>query len=75
MPADGTMIAVTAVYADGQESVPAYFKYATGINTIDADATLDIYTIGGVHVNKDAHNTKGLQPGVYIINGKQQVVK
>lgn len=60
LPADGTNIAVTAVYADGQESVPVYLLYTAGISTISTDAALDIYTIGGVHVGKDARGTKDL---------------
>ncbi len=50
---------------------------ATGIEAIgsaDAEA-FDVYTLSGVQVRRAAKTLDGLQKGIYIVNGKKQVVK
>lgn len=52
------------------------FGDATGIQSIgNADGIFDIYDIYGRLVKKDATSVKGLNKGVYMINGKKQIVK
>jgi hypothetical protein len=51
----------------------------SSISTIEEDhAKLDVYNINGVLVRKNVSSdcaTKGLQKGIYIINGKKIVIK
>ncbi len=49
----------------------------TGIEAVggsDAEA-FDVYTLSGVQVRRAAKTLDGLQKGIYIVNGKKQVVK
>ena len=68
---------VTAVYADGSESVPAEISVATAIQRINADGetVYDVYTIDGKQIMKGAKSLHPLAKGVYIINGQKTVVK
>ena len=54
---------VTVVAADGIEQT-----------TLDG-ATIDVYDITGRPVRLKTNSTKGLQRGIYIINGTKTVVK
>jgi len=47
----------------------------TGINAVKEIETMDIYSIDGRLVRKQANNTNDLKKGIYIINGKKQVVR
>ena len=71
-------IAVTAVYADGTESVPAYatIDYVpTSIRGIVTNGKpFDIYTTDGKLVRSNTHTTNGLK-GVYIIDNRKTVLK
>jgi hypothetical protein len=49
---------------------------ASGINTpqtLGTDAKGDVYSISGVKVRTASQSTKGLQKGIYILNGKKIV--
>jgi len=37
--------------------------------------TMDIYSIDGRLISKQAKSTDGLEKGLYIINGKKQIVR
>lgn len=68
---------VTAVYADGSESMPVELSISTGITTI-SNAELgryNVYTTDGALVRSNAHTLEGLQQGVYIVNGKKIIVR
>ena len=71
-------IAVTAVYADGTESIPAYADLdytATGIQEILASGKpFDIYSVDGKLIRSRTHSTEGLK-GVYVIDGKNVILK
>lgn len=67
--------AVTAVYADGSESAPAFVSATTGIRTAatqsaQEDATL--YTLDGKPAGK---MRQGMKPGVYVRGNKKIVIK
>lgn len=50
----------------------------TGINTINANGaqkSMDIYSVDGRLVKKNATSLNGLDGGIYIVNGKKYVVK
>ena len=47
----------------------------TGINAVKEIETMDIYSIDGRLVRKQANKTNGLKKGIYIVNGKKQVVR
>lgn len=68
---------VTAVYADGSESLPVSLT-VTGIKTIErtlqADS-YDVFTLDGAQVLSHAKDLRGLKPGLYIVNGKRVIVK
>lgn len=68
---------VTAVYATGEESGFSNPFSSSGIFGItdDAIAHSDIYGIDGTLVRENASSLKGLQPGVYIMNGKKIIIK
>ena len=70
-------IAVTAVYADGTESVPAYatLDYADGIQEIMASGQhFDVYSVDGKLVRKHTRSLDGLK-GTYVVAGKTVIVK
>lgn len=67
--------AVTAVYADGSESAPAYVSGTAGIGeatTWSAAADKTAYTIGGIKAGKAG---SAMKYGLYIVNGKKVVIK
>lgn len=68
---------VTAVYADGSESLPVELSISNGIETISATAegSYNVYTTDGALVRSQAKTLEGLQPGIYIVNGKKHVVR
>ena len=71
-------IAVTAVYADGTESVPAYttINYVpTSVREIvTSDKPFNIYDTDGKLVRSNTRTTKGLK-GVYVIGNRKTVLK
>ncbi|MBP3252335.1 MAG: choice-of-anchor J domain-containing protein [Prevotella sp.] len=68
--------AVTAVYADGQESQPAVAGASLGMQSLtDADKAFDVYTIDGVKTRSSATSLEGLRKGVYIIRHQKVIVK
>ena len=50
-------------------------SYSTGINTVNKNETIDVYNINGSLIRKQVKTTTDLEKGVYIINGKKQIVK
>ena len=50
-------------------------SYSTGINAINKNETIDVYNINGSLIRKQVKTTTDLEKGVYIINGKKQIVK
>ena len=69
--------AVTAVYANGQESKPAVvtFDVITGIQEFTADGKpVDVYTLDGRLVRRQTKTLDTLK-GVYIIDGRGVFVK
>lgn len=74
----GTRAYFTTSQADVQ-SVKLNFSdgEATGIATVGATVseTFDAYTLSGVQVLRNASTVKGLQKGIYIVNGKKQVIE
>ena len=71
-------VAITAVYADGTESVPAYatLNYqSTGIHELMASGKVfDVYTTDGKLVRKQTRSINGLK-GVFVINNQKVVLK
>ena len=47
----------------------------TGITDIASDETFDIYSVDGTSVRTHTNNLRSLGKGVYIINGKKQLIK
>lgn len=74
----GTRAYFTTSQADVQ-SVKLNFSdgEATGIATVGTTVseTFDAYTLSGVQVLRNASTLKGLQKGIYIVNGKKQVIE
>ena len=52
-----------------------YGEGTTGIEKVETSETMDIYSIDGRLIRKQATNTNGLSKGIYIVNGKKCVVK
>ena len=71
-------VAVTAVFADGTESIPAYatLEYiATGIDEILANGkSFDVYSLDGKLVRSQTRSVEGLK-GVYVVDGKNVILK
>ncbi|MCM1071747.1 MAG: choice-of-anchor J domain-containing protein [[Clostridium] fimetarium] len=73
--------AVTAVYRDGSESLPAEMGAdQASVSLIGADgeaAPFDIYNLQGVVVRRAATSVAdaSLAPGVYIANGRKFIIK
>lgn len=67
---------VTAVYNHGYESKPIE-QVATGvIETLEqSEDVFNVYTVDGVQILKNATTLRGLQPGMYIINGKKIILR
>lgn len=80
--AAGSTLKATRAYfttsgADVQ-SVSLFFDgEATGIEAVETagEKAFDVYTISGVQVRRAVKTLDGLQKGIYIVNGKKQVVK
>lgn len=54
---------------------PLYVGESTGIHTVETMQPNNIYNVDGRLVRSQAENKDGLRKGIYIINGKKQVVK
>lgn len=68
--------AVTALYADGQESQPVLVGSSLGIRSLtDAEEAFDVYTLDGVKARREATSLKGLKKGIYIIHNQKVIVK
>ena len=71
-------IGVTAVYADGTESVPAYATIEYVPNAIreivTSDKPFDVYSTDGKVVRSNTRTTDGLK-GVYVIGNRKTVLK
>lgn len=50
-------------------------SYTTGINAVKEVKDMDVYSIDGRLIRKQVNNTNDLKKGVYIVNGKKQVVR
>jgi len=59
----------------GEKRFDALSGEATGISAIKTEGKLDIYSMDGCMVRKQATTTEGLSKGMYIVNGKKQLVK
>ena len=86
--ADGKHLTVTAIPANSwyipvSSSAPSELKlvtaeqYATGIKdiTVKPASLYNVYTLEGVQIKKNATSISDLHQGIYIINGKQVVIK
>ena len=58
-------------------SVSVFFDSPDGITDLSGTmpAAYTVYTLSGVLVRRDATSLHGLQPGLYIVNGKKLIVK
>ena len=72
----GHDFAVTAVYPSGQESRPAvvFLDAITGIQQLEEIQPVDVYTVDGKLVRRQAKTLDDLK-GVYIINGQGVILK
>ena len=72
----GHDFAVTAVYPSGQESRPAVVSLdvITGIEQLEETEPVDVYTVDGKLVRRQAKTLDDLK-GVYIINGQGVILK
>ena len=61
----------TFIYTNGTLTI----EVPSGIQQISADRPVNVYTLGGVLVRRDATTLDGLSDGVYIINGKKVYVR
>lgn len=52
-----------------------YGDGSTGINEVESYEKMNIYSIDGRLVRRQATNTNGLTKGIYIVNGKKRIVK
>ena len=72
---EGTAI-ITAKTDDFSTTCVVTVKAATSIDEAEVEGpTLMIYDVTGRPVRLNAKSTQGLEPGVYIINGRKTVVK
>ena len=70
----GDVSVVTA--AKTEKRFPPLHRGATGISVITKPTgKMDIYSIDGRLVRKQAESTDGLKKGLYIINGKKQIIR
>lgn len=72
----GTLYKVTAVYNGNIESAPIEAK-TSDVVSIEASKAKshNVYTIDGRQMLQDANTTQGLEPGIYIIDGKKTVIR
>ena len=62
--------------AKTEKRFPPLHRGATGISVITKPTgKMDIYSIDGRLVRKQAESTDGLKKGLYIINGKKQIIR
>ena len=61
----------TFIYTNGTLTI----EVPSGIQQISADRPVNVYTLGGVLVRRDATTLDGLSDGVYIINGKKVYIR
>lgn len=77
-PAPGSVYTVTYKFIDGSHAITLTVNYdysGTGIADLKAESTKKgVYTILGERVRED-NSIEGLRPGLYIINGKKQIIK
>lgn len=68
---------VTVVYDDGESAFSNDAAViGTGIDGIQAESKpFDVYSTDGRLMRSKARNTKGLRPGIYVIEGKKVTVK
>lgn len=70
---------VVAAYVDGSMSDPVAVTViiqTDGIATVISNGEkFDVYTINGMKVREGANTLKGLQKGVYVVNGKKVTIK
>ena len=73
----GQKYQVTAVYDGDVESAPTEATVTSGVNDLVTTGAkrYNVYTIDGRQVMKDAKSLKGLEPGIYIVNGKKKVIR
>jgi len=59
-----------------EKNFPPLRRGTTGISLTTKQAeTMDIYSIDGRLIRKQAKSTEGLEKGLYIINGKKQIIR
>ena len=59
-----------------EKNFPPLRRGTTGISLTTNEAeTMDIYTIDGRLIRKQAKSTDGLEKGLYIINSKKQIIR
>lgn len=59
-----------------EKNFPPLRRGTTSISVITSEAeTMDIYSIDGRLIRKQAKSTDGLEKGLYIINGKKQIIR
>lgn len=73
-------VAISALYANGLESRLVKVMYSPeglGIDEIFAEGAepVDIYSITGCIVRRNATSTEGLAPGIYVAKGQKIVVR
>ena len=73
----GHKVSVTILYAGGIESAPVSINLdVTAIEELlSNDKPVDIYSLDGVLVRQNATSASGLKKGVYIVNGRQAIVR
>ena len=73
----GHKVSVTIIYAGGIESAPVSINVdVTAIENLLSDENpVDIYSLDGVLVRQNATSASGLKKGVYIVNGRQAIVR
>ena len=75
LPEGECIFAVTAVYANGQESKPATINVTTDIRQLMTDGQpVDVYTIDGKQLRSQVTTLDGLK-GIYVVNGRTVVIK
>jgi uncharacterized protein YjdB len=72
--AEGTAT-ITAKSGDVEGTCVITVKLADNIEAVTGGERFTIYDITGRPIKTDATSTKGLQQGIYIINGRKTVVK
>ena len=50
-------------------------SYTTGVNAVNEIEIMNVYSVDGRLVRKQVNSTNDLKKGIYIVNGKKQVVR